>query len=141
MKFTIEFFSRTHTPAIYTKSQMAGLDALDRVRNLLDLPELKAERVNSKTGATRKNPKITISEELARESGCFRDKAHQRCKVPRHYPERWLVDDVEVERDEETGEILHAKLTERLDEDALINHWREEGFPLEISDNGNDDDA
>ena len=74
----------------------------------------------------------SFTEEEAEECGHFSDTLCVKVKVPDGWIDRFYVPYVEIERDNETGEVVKAGLGMRIDWVTIYRIWKELDFQLEI---------
>ncbi len=130
MEFMVKFVGKPRY-AICRESRGVGLNFLDRVRRELGIPHLSPERVAGYTGERWKDPRIVLTEEEAREAGCFEDTCEAKVKVPDEYLNRYTYISYKVKKNDETGEVQKVTPYWELNKESLIKDWIDEGAPLE----------
>jgi len=107
-----------------------GLNLVDKFRekenNMLEL-----KRFSGFIEEIRKDVKISIDEQLARESNLFGEVNHVTVTVRDGLLNSYINIGWDTERNETTGEIKFVKFKYILDEDAVLQAWKEAGFPTE----------
>lgn len=132
MKFTVFYKTKVaYYHAISWNKRKVGLNFIDNVRKELDLPLLPLERIEITCDFLFSNPEIEISEEVARDSGHFRETGSIEVYVPKKSLNQFCFVDSDIEKSEETGEILKVRPVTKLNEDKLLRAWKENGYPIE----------
>lgn len=116
--------------AISTPEQNLGLDFVDQVRRETGI-NLSSDRVRHSAGGWFDNPVIQVSEAVARKTGLFGKQNQVNVHVDRGQLNKYCVLTVELNKDNETGEIKEAWGKYILNENDVLRDWAEIGFPLE----------
>lgn len=117
--------------AVGVDSTVIGIEALDKVRDDIGIPNLTPALVNKDVFRLYIDPTFKISLELARKSGHFQKKPSITVQVGNHQLDRFVSMVAHIERDPENGTIKHIKHFFELDEKAVVDAWKKAGFPLE----------
>lgn len=129
MKFTVTF--EAQNAAVRVNPRDIGLSGLDLIRRELGAPRLPMERVRDQSYGTIDNPRIALSEEDARRAGHFENANSVSVKVPDDSLVGYVRPHVVAQRDNVTGEIIHAWIEYRVDESSIVRDWLNAGAPLE----------
>ncbi len=129
MKFTVEFKTKTGY-AFSIEDQKFGIKKLDEIREELGVSYLSLEKVDGSVDGKSSDPGITISEELARESGLFQDSCSVKVEVNSSELNQFTYLKTVVRKDNCTGEIKHVFCRVELDETAVLEWWKSKGYPL-----------
>lgn len=128
MKLHIEFISPNGYPVSYD-SRDIGLNGVDRIREYAG-HKIPLDVIHGGVMALRAYPRIKVSEEVARKSGHFWDRNTVCVTVPAGGLNRFVRLIPHVER-ADSGEVLHAELHAKIDNEAVVRAWEEAGFPLQ----------
>ena len=130
MRFTVKF-EGTWGDAIRKPAQEVGIEAIDFIREKLQLPNLSTETIAKYTNSEYTNPEIEISEATARDSQHYLDRNTLIVKVNARQLNKYLIKDIEVERDDYDGGVTFATICYRINNAKIIEDWCEAGYPLE----------
>lgn len=131
MEFTVTFFSKGSGRALEAQSKEVGLELIDWVRGTLKVPLLEIGRIHHEIKGYKQDPRMEITENIARRSGHFGDKNHITVYTKPGALNEYLENALVFESDAETGEIKHVVIEQRICPDCLIGSWADDGFPLE----------
>jgi len=110
-----------------------GLTGVDRIRQEVGAI-LPLDRIAPKcTSLVSSEVNIEIKEKVARDSNLFDFSNKIEIKVPEEFLNSFVIEVVKVDKNPETGEILHACIETVLDTQAVIKWWEAEGFPTVVS--------
>jgi hypothetical protein len=108
-------------------SHEVGLDAVDRIREYLNLPSLSLDLIED-TYKGRRSSQLIVPEAIARESGLFKNCHEITVYTPNNDLEQFSIEKFEVERNESTGEILKVKPYYITDNNGYIEFWKNNSF-------------
>ena len=134
MKFEIRFEadrSLIAYYAIYINSADTGLNGVRKIRKELETDKLSSERIRDYKKGLETNPQIKILESIAISSGRFDERNIVKVVVRHKALNKFVYEVVECDKDEQTGEITHAWIERKLNEQAVLNAWEDAGYPLE----------
>ena len=126
MKFEVKFEGFP----INLKSRRVGLEHLDLARCETGVSNLDASRVNQYMADYTENPTIEIDEATARCAGHFQQNSWVRARCKINF-EQFVSPVVVAQRDDTTGEVISVKFEYQLDKLAVLDAWKEAGYPLE----------
>lgn len=112
-------------------SRHVGLNYLDRAREETGVKDLCAEKVAGEVSCYRRCVSMGISEEIARTSGHFLECGSIEVTCKGGHLNLFVSDVMVVKNDDTTGEIKSVSSEHQLDEQAVLDAWREAGYPLE----------
>ena len=131
MEFKVKFVSTAGLGVIDLSEAPLGMHGLDKVRNLVNLPHLSADRVHPMIYGWYRIPVLTISESTARKSKRFGHVNEiQVVTEPKRFS-RFVFQVAHIDADETTGEVREAGLKHCLDEGGVIDAWTAAGCPVE----------
>ena len=135
MKLSVEFNPKISSNmadyAMCMPQKTIGLDAIDKIREGLDVPKLHPDKIHYTIYFRYANPVIKISEETARESKHFK-AVGKICVVTRpRLLNPFVHEQIIADKDPETGEVMAARIEYAINEEEVINAWQKAGFPLE----------
>ena len=132
MNFMIEFRAPRFEHAIKLKRKEIGIAHLDEAREDTGVkhlhPDLMYDGINE---VFRRSLRIEVDESFARESGNFKDRNYLVVDVPKGFLNRFFYESLHFERDDETGEIKKAYFKYCIDEETLLEAWKDAGFPTQ----------
>jgi hypothetical protein len=127
MNFNVKFDAPYYS--VFINQKPVGLRLIDKIRNSLGV-NLPIERIGSHTNSLLCYPVVQITEDMARKSGHF----HEANGIVVHCDNQQLnefVDEVvEKEVSKENGEILHAKIKLVVNNELLIEAWKNACYPI-----------
>ena len=135
VKFNINVLGNKNTYWVtYLDDKKLGLKHIDRIRNELNVPLLPLTRIYHEISGIRKScVTIEVSEFYARNAQHFWEKPIAKIRVPEAYMSRFYKEVVEATRDDETGEVVEARIVYKFDSDLFLEWWKSEGYPLEVN--------
>ena len=110
-----------------TSSHEVGLDAVNRIREYLNIPSLSLDLIED-TYDKRRSSLLIVPEAIACESGLFKTRHEITVYTPVNDLEQFSIEKFEVKRNESTGEILKVKPYYITDNDAYIEFWKNNFF-------------
>jgi hypothetical protein len=130
MKFEV-VFGAWHR-CVEVRSKPIGLDGLDRIRETMGVPKLRADLVKGDTNSLYLGRvPVELTERQARRCGHLAQRNKVVVTVPNHALDPFVETRVEYDQDPETGEIKSARLEASVNTDAVVCDWLIEGAPLE----------
>ncbi len=132
MNFKVRFWSEKKR-AIHIDRTETGLRAINLIRNSTGI-NVSLDKISENINGYSEDPLVEISELTAVNSGHFDWNNIIEVKVDPCTLNAFCRWTVSTEEDEQTHEIMSAKVKQWLDVDALIWWWADKGYPKNLAD-------
>lgn len=132
MTFEIYFTAKIGY-AVNLPSRSLGLRLLEKIRSSLGI-QLPLDRIDANIKYISQDITVEIPEKIAREAGLlFSESNKVIVNVPKESLNWVVVEEVNSTRDEETGEVVNAKIVYGINLEGIIEKWKAAGFPKNFS--------
>jgi hypothetical protein len=133
MEFQIEFGTMNGC-GFQMDNQNVGTKMIDFIRKELGV-NLSLDRIRNQTKGCFFDFISRISEKQAREIGLFSETWRVKVKTPRYFftDEKFFTISLDVRKDEDTGEILLVQPFYKVNEEYLLEWWKETGYKTDFT--------
>ena len=143
MKFQVKFRSDGCGSIFAGGEEKCGLNCVDFIRHETGVSDLELDRIGwSVNWNTHYSYVVDVSEDFARQHYDLFAKVNQAVvNVDGKFDDSYYVPTVYVNRNNETGEIVHAEMWYVVSDSYLLSQWEAAGCPAEwnVSEGGEDE--
>ena len=129
MIFSVHFISKLGSAIHKPKSIPIGLNDVYQIRQDLHLPDFDIKNIRDSIPNVEIDPKIEITERIAKHSGLFYKKNYVRIKVGQGSLNNHLQRKICFQKTED-GEIIEAWIEHSIDNLKIIQKWSKAQFPM-----------